>query len=294
VHDKQVRRRRAVLALLVAVSLILLTAYFGEAHSGPLHSVQRGIVTVFSPIQKGASTVLTPVRDIAGFFSSTFHAKDRVAELQAEVEKLTGQVASLKGAQIQNNQLREIIRLGDNIGISSYRPVAAHVIGSDPSLWYDQIYVDAGSDQGVSTGQPVIGERGLVGLVTDVTADQSTVTLITDHTIEVGAEVEDGVGNVGVLESQVGNPNELVLSDLPTTANVQNQDLVVTAGFHYGKLDSYYPPDIPIGVVSNANEVTLASSGQVQVKPVVDLHTLDVVEILTKPHPGLTTASLVP
>ena len=50
-HDKQVRRRRAVLALLVVVSLILLTAYFGESPSSPLHSVQRGIVEVLSPIQ---------------------------------------------------------------------------------------------------------------------------------------------------------------------------------------------------------------------------------------------------
>jgi rod shape-determining protein MreC len=294
VHDKQVRRRRAVLALLVAVSLILLTGYFGEADSGPLHSVQRGIVTIFSPIQKGASTVLAPVRDIAGFFSSTFHAKDRVAELQSEVNRLTDEVAQYHGAEIQNQQLSQVIKLGNSIGINNYRPVAAHLIGSDPSLWYDQIYVDAGSDQGVATGQPVIGEGGLVGLVTDVTAEDSTVTLVNDHTIEIGAEVEDGVGNVGVLQSQIGNPNELVLSDLPTSANVLPGQLVVTAGFHYGKLASYYPPDIPIGVVSNANEVTLASSGTVQVKPVVDLHTLDVVEILTKPHPGTTTAGLIP
>ena len=33
-HDKVVRRRRAVLAALVALSLILLTAYFGESAGG--------------------------------------------------------------------------------------------------------------------------------------------------------------------------------------------------------------------------------------------------------------------
>ena len=74
-HDKQVRRRRAILALLVGVSLILLTAYFGESPSSPLHAVQRGIVEVLSPIQEGASKALKPVRDIAGWFSDTFHAK---------------------------------------------------------------------------------------------------------------------------------------------------------------------------------------------------------------------------
>ena len=42
-----------MLALLVAVSLILLTAYFGETPSSPLHSVQRGVVEVLSPIEQG-------------------------------------------------------------------------------------------------------------------------------------------------------------------------------------------------------------------------------------------------
>jgi rod shape-determining protein MreC len=295
VHDKQVRRRRAVLALLVAVSLILLSAYFGEADGGPLHGVQRGIVTVLSPIQQGASVVLTPVRDIAGFFSSTFHAKSQNTQLRKEVATLTAEVAKYHGAAIQNVQLSQMIKLDASINVSLYNPVAAHVVGYDPSLWYDHIQVDAGSDQGVQLHQPVIGENGLVGLVTDVTPTDAIVTLITDHTIDITAQVQDGVvGDVGVLQPSVGNPNQLVLSDLPHQANIQLQNQVVTAGFRSGKLDSYYPPNIPIGVVSNVNQATLASSGQVQVAPAVDLRHLEVVQILTKPHPGTTTASTVP
>ncbi|HWC87635.1 MAG TPA: rod shape-determining protein MreC [Solirubrobacteraceae bacterium] len=293
-HDKQVRRRRAVLALIVVVSLILLSTYFGEATGGPLHSVQRGIVTVLSPVQKGASTVLTPVRDVFGFFSSTFHAKSEVAQLKKQNENLTAEVAQLKGAQIQNNQLSQLIKLDQNIGVSAYRPVAAHVIGGDPSLWYDQIEVDAGSDQGVQPNQPVIGQDGLVGLVTDVTPGAAWVTLITDHTIAVAAEVQDGVGDRGVLQPSVGNPNQLVLSDLPHQANIQSNQPVVTAGFRLGKLNDLYPPNIPIGTVSNANQVTLASSGQVEVSPAVDLRHLDVVQVLTKPQAGTTRASTVP
>jgi rod shape-determining protein MreC len=295
VHDKQVRRRRAVLALIVAVSLILLSTYFGEADGGPLHSVQRGIVTVLSPVQQGASTVLSPVRDVFGFISSTFHAKAQNKQLRAEVAKLTAEVAQYHGAAIQNVQLSQLIKLDTAIGVNNYRPVAAHVIGSDPSLWYDQITVDAGSDQGVQANQPVIGQGGLVGLVTDVTPGDSIVTLITDHTIMVAAQVQDGVvGDVGVLQSSIGNPTELVLSDLPHQANIQYGQLVVTAGFRSGNLASWYPPDIPIGTVSNANQVTLASSGQVQVSPIVDLRHLDVVQILTRPQPGTTRASTVP
>ena len=60
-YDKTVRRRRAVLGLLVASSLILLTIYFGESSAnGGLHSVQRGVLQAVSPIEDGASRVLKP------------------------------------------------------------------------------------------------------------------------------------------------------------------------------------------------------------------------------------------
>ena len=64
-HDKQVRRRRAVLALLVVVSLILLTAYFGEKDGGPMHGVQRGASEVLNPIQDGASQTLLLLKQMA-------------------------------------------------------------------------------------------------------------------------------------------------------------------------------------------------------------------------------------
>ena len=51
-YDKTVRRRRAVLGLLVALSLILLTAYFGESAGGGLHAVQRGVLEVFAPSRR--------------------------------------------------------------------------------------------------------------------------------------------------------------------------------------------------------------------------------------------------
>src|SRR4051812_50052423 len=86
-----VRRRRAVLALLVACSLILLTAYYGESAGGGLHAVQRGFLEVVSPIQEGASRALKPVRDLFGWFDDAVHAKkDR--------DKLSKQVAQWRGA----------------------------------------------------------------------------------------------------------------------------------------------------------------------------------------------------
>ena len=167
-HDKQVRRRRAVLALLVAVSLILLTAYFGESPTSPLHSVQRGIVEVLSPVQQGASTVLPPVRDVAGWFSDTLHAKSQVKSLRAEVQGLTAKLARARGAQIENTQLSRQVHLDNSIGVSAFHPVTAQVIARDPLLWYQTVEVDKGSDDGVQLHDPVIGDGALVGEVSEV------------------------------------------------------------------------------------------------------------------------------
>ena len=291
-HDKQVRRRRAVLALLVGVSLILLTAYFGESPSSPLHSVQRGIVEVLSPIQEGASKVLKPVRDVAGWFSDTIHAKSQADQLRKANLKLQGEVAQYKQAWIENQQLTKEVGLDNSLGISSYKPVGAQVISRDPTLWYLTVEVDKGSEDGVRVNDPVLGDGALVGKVTTVAPTVSIVTLITDHSSAVTAQVQDQYGDTGVLIPAVGNPNQLLLQYLPRHAPIQVGDQVVTAGFKSGALDSLFPAGIPIGQVSGANQNTLINSGQVQVTPAADLRHLPAVQILTAPHAGAVRAQV--
>ncbi len=284
---KIIRRRRAVLALLVAVSLILLTAYFGESPSSPLHSVQRGIVQVLSPIQDGASKALSPVRDIAGWFSDTFRAKSQRDQLRKQVQKLTAQLTSAQQALIQNTQLSNLVKLDDSIGVSRYAPVAAHVTGRDPQFWYQTIQVDKGSADSVHQDDPVIGDRALVGRVSTVGSNYAIVTLITDHTSSITAQVQNPLGDAGQLVPAVGNPNQLILQYLPRRAQIQVGQQVVTAGFKdpsNPQLESLFPPGIPIGQVSSADQNDLLNNGQVQVSVDADLRHLDAVQILTRPH----------
>jgi rod shape-determining protein MreC len=295
VHDKQVRRRRAVLALLVGISLILLTAYFGESPSSPLHNVQRGIVEVISPIQSGASKVLSPVKDIAGWFSDTFQAKSQRDQLRKQVATLTRQVDQYQQEAILAQQLQKQVGLDASNSISSYQPVGANVIGRDPTLWYQTITVDKGSDDGVAMNDPVTGDGALIGKVTTVDATVSIVTLITDHTYAVTAQVLDGSGDTGVLVPAVGTPGQMLLEDLPPHASISKGDQVVTAGFkdpNNPALTSLYPPGLPIGQVSDANQNNLLNNQQVQVLPAARIRYLSAVQILTRPHAGTARAQV--
>lgn len=287
-----------MLILLVAVSLILLTAYFGETPTSPLHSVQRGVVEVLSPVEQGASKVLNPVRSAASWVSDTLHAKSQVKQLQAKVQQLTSELAQAKGAQYENQQLSNLVHLDRSTGIQAYHPVTAQVIARDPTLWYQTVELDKGSADGVAVHDPVIADRGLVGEITEVSATASWVSLITDHAVSVTARVEDPNGETGELVPAVGNPNQLELQYLqpPNPGQVQNgpqqNELVVTAGFRSSSLESFFPANIPIGWVAPVNEDQLFNDGQIQVTPAANLRQFTVAQILTAPQPGTARAQV--
>jgi rod shape-determining protein MreC len=295
-HDKQIRRRRAVLALLVVISLILLTDYFGESSSSPLHSVQRGIVEVLSPVQDGASTVLSPVRDVAGYFSSTFKAKSQVAQLRKENDQLRNDVSQLAYEGNQNRYYAKLLKLDNDYNLKSYGLETASVTGKNPVLWYQTVTVDKGSDAGVRAEDPVVGPGGLVGDVKTVGSSYSVISLLTSPNFSVTAEIENdagasnSTGNSGLLQPAVGNPSTLLLNYLPSDAQVSPNDIVVTSGFQDSKqksVRSLYPAGIPIGTVSSENpQSSVLINQQVNVTPTVDLQHLSVVQILTDPNHG--------
>ena len=282
-YDKQVRRRRAVLALLVVVSLILLTAYFGESAGSPLHSVQRGVVTVLSPIQEGASRALKPVRDLFGWFGDTARAKKERDQLRAQRDRLLQQVVGYQVALQENAQLRSTLAL-DKSDLQGYDKRTVRVIGRPSNnLLLDRLEVDAGSSAGVRVGDPVVADGGLVGHVSFVTPSTAFVTLITDPSSGVSAKVLNGAGDTGLLKPSVGDPLDLLVQLLPRHARIAVDDVVVTGGFRTSRLESLYPPNVPIGRVTKADPEELASDQQVHVAPIADLRHLDFVQILVGP-----------
>jgi rod shape-determining protein MreC len=277
-----------VLALLVVISLALLTDYFGQSSGSPLHSIQRGISTVLSPLQSGASTVLSPFRDAANYVSQTFNDRSQLAHSKSMVQRLTTELGQAQARAEQNRKAASILQVDNDFNLSQYGPKSADVIGKDPSLWYETINVDIGSDSGVNLHDPVIGPGGLVGDITSVGRSSSEVSLITSPDFSVGATIQNEDGASGLIQPLAGDPTTLTLIDLPQTANVESSQLVVTSGFtdpHAPTVESWAPQGIPIGTVSSANpQNSVLQNEQVSVAPLADLQYLSLVQILTKPH----------
>ena len=285
-YDKTVRRRRAVLGLLVACSLILLTAYFGETGSGALHGVQRGTGEVLNPIQEGASRALKPIRDLFGWFGDTIAAKGQVEELRRERDRLRSEVLTSEVRKADYARLSSMVELDGALGLQDKGLKTGRVIFQSPTVWYATVRVDKGSDDGVRVGHPVINEEALIGRVTEVFGGAAQVTLITDTTMKVPARA-GARGEFGIVEpSSAGNPNDLVMTFTNPGARISTGDRVVTRGTEPDdRNESLYPVGLPIGRVTRIeNEGT--DTQEIHLRPFADMRSLDFVQILTNPRGG--------
>jgi rod shape-determining protein MreC len=293
VYDrKTVRRRRAVLGLLVASALILLTAYFGESSNGGLHSAQRGVFSIVSPIQDVASRVLAPFRDSVNWVGDTINATGEVGDLRKERDKYRLQAAQAATLQSRNQELSA--QLNVHTEYRQYGALSADLQGYNPSPWFQQVSIDVGSSDGVRQNMPVINSAGLVGLTTFVGATASIVTLVTSGNLKVGVTIQSHTGDTsgtedgglgyvsGLAQASVGQGNDIVVTGLSNHRIVRVGDFVVTSGtVPNTRLVSPYPAGILVGTVTRVDDAQ-SDAQQVHVHPAVDVRNLGTVQVLTK------------
>lgn len=260
-------------------SFVLLTITFGQESGG----LQRGVSTIFSPLQDGADRALKPARDLVGWFDKTFDARGENSRLKEELVETRELAVGAQAALNENEQLRKLLKLdrGAAIGSSVYEPVTGRVIARTPTVWHSAVTIDLGSSDGVEVDDPVLSGEGLVGRVASVQGGSSQVTLITDSSSAVSARVLPS-GVQGVIRPDLGDPEDMILDYIDATENIGVGQVVVTSGWTAEGISSLFrPANIPVGEVTRASIVEQEASQQVRLRPYADLANLDLVQVLT-------------
>jgi rod shape-determining protein MreC len=155
------------------------------------------------------------------------------------------------------------------------------VVARSGSNFQLSVTIDAGARQGVARDMAVVDAGGLVGRVTQVTADYATVLLVTDPTSGVAATLASGKAP-GILKGR----GEALLQFQPVRAGTapRRGDAVVTRGYQGG----VFPAGLPVGVVERVDPAGAASLvPRVDVRPYAALGTLDVVAVVVdRPPPA--------
>ncbi|HEY2789772.1 MAG TPA: rod shape-determining protein MreC [Gaiellales bacterium] len=281
----RVIRRRAVVGLLVAASLTLLTVSYREGSTGVVGSMQRGVVELTAPFASVAHRVTRPFVDGWHWTTGLIDARNQTAELKTLKVKLGLATARNEQLTAQNATLAALAHWGEQN--PSFKFVSGSVIVQYHPLFSSTVMIGIGSDKGVHTNDAVVAPSsdggGLVGLVTEVTGNTATVQLLLDRSTGVTAEVLGEQGALGTIVAAPGTPGELNMLQVPNAVRVRKDDTVVTTGSG-GRLNSLYPDGLAIGRVSQATPFENGPDMQIQVTPFVDFTNLDGVIVLETHH----------
>ena len=281
-HDT--RRTRVVLAVLLVAALALITLDYRDGSSGPVRDLRQAGGAVFGTAESVVSAVTGPFVDFFNH-SSGSSSSGQVASLQRQVIQLRAELSQEQLSKAEYRQLSSTLQLA---GRGGYRIVAATVIAMGQG--YSQtVTLDAGTADGIKTGDTVLNGQGLIGTVTAVNAQTCSVLLATDATSVVGVTLATsgqigwvtGPGRSGLLKLQVLDEN----ADLSA-----GQQLVTSASIH----DRPYVPGVPVGVIKKVENRGGSLTALALVQPYVDFTSLGVVGIVVAPPSHNPRFSVLP
>jgi len=213
------------------------------------------------------------VRLVTGHFTERYvdlwSVDDENRQLQDEVARLRQEVTQLQeqlGAAGRRDALESFGRE------LAARAMVAHVIGRDPTNWYQSVLIDRGQRDGLAVDMGVVVPDGVVGRVIKVMPKTAVVLLVSDRNSVVPGITQQG-REEGLIEGAGGG--QLRMKYVSTLAEVPIGELVMTSG-----LAGTFPKALPIGTVSAIERMPDAISQQLLLTPAINLNRLEEVLVL--------------
>lgn len=237
-------RQNGMLLLVIALLLSVLVGIGSVAMAGSADPLSNAANVIATPVRLGVSAILDWAE---GVYSYVFHYQelhDQLAEMEQQVADLQEQVREGQEASRENERLRELLDL--KARRSDFELDIARVTARSTSNWESTLTISKGSSSGIEAGDCVITPTGLlVGVVSQVGLNWSTVSTVINTDIEMGGIVERTY-SAGILEGDFALMQEgrLKLSYLPEGAQLVSGDEVVTSG-----RGDVYPSGLVVGQV---------------------------------------------
>ncbi len=269
------RRARVVIAILVVITLTFAILDL-RGGKGPFATFRSVVGTAVGGVEIAGATVYSPVLGIGSWWGTWGDQRDQIAALESQNKALSDLVRRSAEDRARANALDGLLKVA---GAGRYRIVPAEVVAVGPEQEFSwTVTIDVGTQDGIERDMSVINADGLVGRVAAVHRTTSTVVLIIDPSISVGARIA-GSEEVGIL-SGTGDLNSLEYQMLNPLANVDVGQAVVTFGSKNGKP---YAPGIPIGEVTEVRGTAGQLTRVASIRPFAQMSALTIVGVVIRP-----------
>jgi rod shape-determining protein MreC len=226
-----------VIATIIAAAL-LMSHQRDPMKAGAYDAAHRAVDVVAAPVGGVLSAPVRWTHGALGYVRGYFFAVSDNRHLRADLHDAQSTRDQLAQAQL------EIARLKAVLGIKTDPPlpqVAAETIADSRGPFANTRLANAGRDKGVTEGNPVLSEHGLVGRVVGVSDRVSRVLLLTDAESRVPVILVRTNGRAILTGDGGGSPK---LDYVRTAIGVKEGDRVLTSGD-----GGVFPRGLPVGTL---------------------------------------------
>ena len=262
--------RRVLLIGLIVASVVMMTVYGREGETGPLHTLQSAVSGAVSPLRIVGGSIESATSTVGDTVDNITADQSTLSGLREYNEQLVQQYSQMEEYKQEAQRLQKLLDLKDTYQIEG---TGARVIGRSSEAWSQTVIINKGSDDGVSTGQTVMGTSGVVGQIVSTSSHTATVRLLTDPQSGAAAMVQSSRAEGILRGSLVGL---LYLEDLDADAEVNVGDVVVTSG-----LGGSYARGLIIGTVVKVDAQQGYTSRRAVVSPNDAISTLEDVLVVS-------------
>ena len=235
----------AVAGSLVGAVLLALATLDPPAFA----ALRASVGTVTTPVSSGIAGVGRGIGAIPSSVGSYVAVRDKNVELQKELDDVHALLMRARSLSYENRRLKTLLQIREHIASPV---VAARLVSSSASSTRRYAVLNAGSWQGVKTGQPVRGPEGLIGRILEVGPNSARVLLLSDpESIVPVRRTRDGLPALAA-----GRGDGLLDIRSATSANIgfEPGDIFVTSG-----AGGIYSPNVPVArVIKRSRDIALA------------------------------------
>lgn len=276
-----VGRHRAFFILLgvLVAQLLLLSAQITRDQKVRL--IQVWTVAVFDPFARALRGMSDATTAAWKSYRELWQAQQQNQELQIQLVAARAQVQQLSEEAAEGRRLRELLEFRNRL---PFQTVAAEVIATSPGEASRAIFIDKGTDAGLTPDLAVITPAGVVGKILTVFPHTAQVLMITDSSSGAACTLERSRVQ-GILKG--GKLNQCQVHYVMNESPVALGELVLTSG-----LDQIYPKGLPLGTVAQTADGNIYKN--ITVKPTAALDRLEGILVVLKPPSGELQALNVP
>ncbi len=263
------------LVIAVTIAAITLITVNTRGNEG---FVTNTLTSLSKPLRSFAVSVAKTYESIYGWIYEYENVKAENDRLIEELAQLQKEYRDYIDVSNENERLRDLLDLSSRY--PDYQQYdTASVISWVASNWSSSFTIDKGSyNSDVKVGDCVITESGaLIGVVSEVNMNSSTVITVVDTTFSVAAYIErNEERSIATGDFSLMKQGLLKFEITQDTMEIVSGDVIITSGS-----ESVLPSGLVVGEVQEVLTDNTGLSRYATIKPAADLTSLADVYLIT-------------